>query len=111
GTSTLFRDHLNMTTEFKIISPIDGQPVASVTQHTLKDAEQAIAQANKAQKEWAVLTIAQRKLYIEKFMQAVKAERENIGRDITLQMGRPIRYTPFEADRVVERTEYMLSVA
>ena len=48
---------------------------------------------------------------MERFCKALLAKRDEIGAELTRQMGRPIRYSPFEIDRLVERARYMASVA
>ena len=45
---------------FETISPIDGSVFYKGEKHSLKDIKNALELANKAQKDWAALTIKQR---------------------------------------------------
>jgi acyl-CoA reductase-like NAD-dependent aldehyde dehydrogenase len=100
-----------MTETMKLISPVDGslyaeRPVAS-------DAEIArtFSLARDAQKSWALLPLEERVAYCLKAMEAMLAMRAEIAEELTWQMGRPIRYTPYELNGVEVRTRHMANIA
>jgi acyl-CoA reductase-like NAD-dependent aldehyde dehydrogenase len=47
----------------------------------------------------------------KRFVVAMRAGKDEIGAELTRQMGRPIRYTPMEVERMAERAETMMKLA
>jgi len=96
---------------FSILSPADGSVVA--TRAYAAPAEIAVATelARKGQRAWAAASLTDRRDACERFVQAMLARREEIGAELTRQMGRPVRYTPFEIDRMAERARTMIALA
>ncbi len=96
---------------FQVISPIDGSVYAECQQHTKEDYDKALSVAKSAQKSWRNLSVAKRKLYIEKFAASLEESKDRISEELTWQMGRPISHTPFEVGGTLERTRGMLKLA
>lgn len=48
---------------------------------------------------------------MNKFFDLFEAEREDIGKEITEEMGRPVRYSAGEVGGFLERARYMASIA
>ncbi|GLR15825.1 aldehyde dehydrogenase family protein [Portibacter lacus] len=101
-----------MKKKFQVISPID-QTVYIEREYASSEAiENALSEAHSAQKEWRKLTIKKRAEYCLKAVEYLVANADELGKEITMQMGRPIRYTPNEIKGgVKERAEYMISIA
>ncbi len=100
-----------MSATLKTVSPIDGsvyveRPLASET-----DVAAAVARAKSAQRDWAALSVAERARQITRLVDAFVARKPEIGREITAQMGRPIRYTPNEVGGFEERARFMIAAA
>jgi acyl-CoA reductase-like NAD-dependent aldehyde dehydrogenase len=100
-----------MTATLKTHSPIDGslyveRPLASET-----EIAQALTRARSAQRDWANLDVAARGAAVSRFVDAFVALKADIAREITWQMGRPIRYTPNEVGGFEERARYMIAAA
>ncbi len=100
-----------MSTELKVISPIDGTVCYEIKMHSQDDIEKALAAASIAQKEWKDKSVSERKTYIIKFIEAFKSEKEKISEELTKQMGRPISYSPFEVNGTIERAKGMADIA
>ncbi|KAA0989767.1 aldehyde dehydrogenase family protein [Dyadobacter aurulentus] len=96
----------------KTISPIDG---SVYVERTLADAaavENALNEAVAAQKEWRKTTVAERAAICHKAVEYFLDHADEIGLELTWQMGRPIRYTANEIRKgFQERAKYMISVA
>lgn len=94
----------------KTISPIDGsiyleRPVSTDLSGTLDRARQA-------QQQWKNVPLAKRKAVCERALQYFLDHADEIGLELTWQMGRPIRYTPNEIRRgFAERARYMIDIA
>lgn len=97
---------------FDIISPIDGSVLLNRSYASGPEIEQALAKAKAAQAGWKSTSIAERKALCEKVVNYLVERASVIGEELTRQMGRPIKYTPFEVTGgFQERARYMMSIA
>ncbi len=95
----------------KTISPIDGKVFVERKLATNDDLNRALAVSLKAQKHWRSLPLEKRQEYISKMVEAFTQKKQEIAEELTRQMGRPLRYTPFEVDRFEERARMMIRLA
>ncbi|CAG4990803.1 Aldehyde dehydrogenase [Dyadobacter sp. CECT 9275] len=96
----------------KTISPIDGS--VYVERELASDAavETALAKAVAAQKEWKQTSLAERERFCRKAVEYFLNNADEIGLELTWQMGRPIRYTANEIRKgFKDRANYMISIA
>lgn len=100
-----------MTEELITISPIDGREVVRRAYASEAQISRTLAQAHSAQPAWQALGIAQRGRIVSAAVDKVVAARNEIARAITIQMGRPLRYTPGEVDGFEARARHMISIA
>lgn len=97
---------------FDIISPIDGSVLLTRSYASGSEVEQVLARAEGAELGWKSTSIAQRKVLCEQVVAYLVERAAEIGEELTRQMGRPIRYTPFELSAgFQERAKYMMSIA
>jgi acyl-CoA reductase-like NAD-dependent aldehyde dehydrogenase len=96
----------------RIVSPIDGSIVAERTTATAEEIGRVLAKADAAQREWRSSSMADRQALCERVVQYMLDHADEIGLELTHQMGRPIRYTPNELRRgFQERARHMSSIA
>jgi len=100
-----------MTQTIKVRSPVDGSIYAERPLAAPAEIERAVAAARAAQRDWAHLPLAERAAHCTRFVDAMLADKAAMAEELTRQMGRPIRYTPFEVDRMAERARYMIDAA
>jgi acyl-CoA reductase-like NAD-dependent aldehyde dehydrogenase len=100
-----------MGDRIRVISPVDGE--VYVERALAGDREIAAARdrAQRAQKEWRRVAVAERAAILSRAVDALVARRDEIAGELTWQMGRPIRYTPNEVRGFEERARYMIAVA
>lgn len=97
---------------FQVISPIDNSVYLERSLATSKEVENTLAKTKKAQKSWRQTSINERAAICRKAVAYFLQNAEAIGEELTWQMGRPIRYTPFEITKGFrERAEYMIDIA
>jgi acyl-CoA reductase-like NAD-dependent aldehyde dehydrogenase len=96
---------------FKTISPIDDSVYVEQNLHTTEDINVILANATKAQKLWQQVNLEQRKKYIQKFVDIIVSEEDEISKELTLQMGRPITQSPYEIKGFKQRADYMMEIA
>lgn len=101
-----------MTNTFQTISPIDNSIYVEREISTASEIENALALSKKAQKSWRQTSIPNRAKICQKAVEYFIKNADEIGEELTWQMGRPIRYTPFELSKgLQERANYMIEIA
>lgn len=94
----------------KTISPIDGRIYAERPLSTQIGV--VLDQARAAQQNWKKAPLAERKAICDRALSYFIDHADEIGLELTWQMGRPIRYTPNEIRRgFAERARYMIDIA
>ncbi|CAG8641177.1 17299_t:CDS:10 [Cetraspora pellucida] len=93
------------------ISPIDNTVYVTRTFATTEQICEAIERSKKAFSSWKKVPIKERANIVSKFVDSFVARKDDIAKEITLQMGRPIRYTGGEVNVTAERARYMISIA
>ena len=83
----------------ELINPADGRPIAMVADGGVADAEAAIAAARKAFDEgpWSGVTAADRAALLFRVADAIDAHRDEFMRIDTLNNGKPLRETEYDA--------------
>lgn len=93
------------------ISPVTNEPI--ITRHGLTDAElQALPQrAAKAFESYRKTPLAERQKIVKKALQLLTDKQDELAKELTEQMGRPIAYTAKEITTAVARGEYLLKIS
>ncbi len=95
----------------KTISPVDGKVFVERKPAAKKDMDKALSISLKAQKHWRALPLEKRQEFVSMMVGAFTKKKQEIAEELTRQMGRPLRYTPFEIDRFEERARTMIRLA
>jgi len=95
----------------KTISPVDGSVYCERPLASAQQIDAALDLAVKAQRSWRSTSIEQRAKICTTFCDLFESQKEEIARELTWQMGRPIRYAPSEVNGTLERARYMISIA
>ncbi|CAG8564158.1 15067_t:CDS:10, partial [Dentiscutata heterogama] len=93
------------------ISPIDNSVYVTRTLATTEQVLGAIERSKNAFLSWKKVSVKERANIISKFVDIFVAKKDDIAKELTLQMGRPIRYTGGEVNGTAERARYMISIA
>jgi len=93
------------------ISPITNKPI--LTRKGLTDADlQALpASATIAFNSYRRTSLADRQHIVKKALKLLKSKQDDLAKEITEQMGRPIAYTAKEVTTAVARGEYLLKIS
>lgn len=98
--------------QFKTISPIDGSVYLERSYADAQQMDKALTAAKHVQKEWQNTSLEQRAACCHKAMAYFLQHEEEIAMELTWQMGRPLKYTPFEiSGGLQERSKYMIDIA
>ncbi len=95
----------------RTISPIDGRVYVERELANTAQIDQALATAQRAQRSWRDTTVDERAQILRRFCTEFESRSHDIAREITWQIGRPIRYSPNEVRGTLERARYMIDIA
>lgn len=95
----------------RTLSPIDGRVYVEREFANAAQVERALAKAHAAQRAWRRTSVEERATVLQRFCTEFESRAEEIAREITWQIGRPIRYTPNEVRGTLERARYMIEIA
>jgi len=96
---------------FQVINPFTNEVDRTYSLHSFEQAQKLIEQAHQTQKKWAGLALSQRIKLVRKGLEYFEANRREIAKDITLQMGRPIQHADNEINGFFERANYLCDTA
>lgn len=95
-----------------VVSPIDGSIYTELRLASGAEIEATLAAAASAQGAWRRTPIAERAAICRRASEAMVARADEIGTELTWQMGRPVAYSPFEIRRgFQERARFMIDTA
>jgi len=96
----------------RTISPVDGSIYAERQLATSREIETALAKAAASQAAWKRVPVAGRAAACKRMLDRLLERADEIGEELTWQIGRPIAYSPNEIRRgFQERVNYMAGVA
>ena len=94
------------------ISPVDGSIYAERQLATSREIENALAKAVTSQAQWKRVPVAERAAACKRMLDWLVERADEIGEELTWQIGRPIAYSPNEIRRgFQERVNYMAEIA
>jgi succinate-semialdehyde dehydrogenase / glutarate-semialdehyde dehydrogenase len=82
---------------FKSINPATGETLAEYPAHTSAQVEAKLALASEAAPRWRRTPVAERAAVVARLGALLDAEKDRLGRMMTLEMGKPIRAAVEEA--------------
>ena len=96
----------------ELLSPVDGTVIQRRDTATEAQIDRILDTAMRARASWRATSLAERAAWCERLVAWFEANADDIGRELTMQMGRPVRYTPNEIRRgFQERARHMASIA
>eukprot|EP01136_Pigoraptor_vietnamica_P043456 Opistho-1_new@18884 len=97
--------------ELKVVTPIDNSVFVTRKLATDEEVAQTLQRARDAHKKWRDVPLKERMAYCTRFVDAFVKRKDEIAKELTMQMGRPISQTPGEVNGLAERARYMISIA
>ena len=96
----------------RVISPIDGSVYAEYSLAKDDEIQMALERAVAAQARWKRVPLAERGDICRRMVAWMVEHADEIGAELTWQMGRPIAHSPFEIRRgFAERSRHMIDIA
>jgi acyl-CoA reductase-like NAD-dependent aldehyde dehydrogenase len=94
----------------QVISPYTQKRVCSLPWDSGAKLQQKVKSAQESYQTWRKVPLKQRILLVKRGLSYFRKNSEEIAREITMQMGKPIREARREVATFFERAEYMLSI-
>ena len=96
----------------RTVTPIDGSVIVERPLASDAEVEATLARAADAQRHWAHVPVTERAAVCTRAVEWCVARADELGAELTSQMGRPIAHSPFEITRgFQERARYMAGIA
>jgi acyl-CoA reductase-like NAD-dependent aldehyde dehydrogenase len=96
----------------KTISPVDGSVCAEFELASESAIDSALQRAAGAQRRWKLVPVEERAAICRRMVAWMVERADEVGAELTRQMGRPIAHTPLEIRRgFQERATYMIDIA
>jgi len=93
------------------ISPITNKPILTRNGLTNDDLRDIPSTATRAFNSYRRMPLEERQAIVKKALKLLNERQDELGREITEQMGRPIAYTPKEIATAVIRGEHLLKIS
>ena len=88
-----------------LVNPYSEAVFDTVEAASSAEIDQVVDAGRAAFAQWRRATIDERVALCSQFVEAFRAERESIARDVTLQMGKPLAQARGEVDTAIDRAE------
>ena len=92
---------------FQSINPTTEQPIAKFQQGTLKDLNNAISSAQKAQKKWSSIPAPHRGDTLLEISKLLKKHKQRLGKLVSTEMGKIIQEGLGDVQEAIDIFEYM----
>ena len=95
----------------RVTNPYDDETVCELPHDEGRGLEEKVELARETFSHWRRLPLGERVAHVCDGLERFRAAGEEIARDVTRQMGKPIREARREVETVFERADYMISIA
>ena len=97
--------------DLKVFSPIDGEPLAALRQHTAKDIDLCADRAIAAFKVWREIPAPVRGEYVRLFGEELRAAKQDLGRLVTLECGKILSEGLGEVQEMIDICDYAVGLS
>ncbi len=95
----------------KVVNPYNQEIVCALPYHNRAELNQKVATAVEAYQQWRLVPIEKRIKAVIGGLSYFRTHEEEIAREITIQMGKPICEARREVTTFFDRAEYMISIS
>ncbi|KAH6856928.1 Aldehyde/histidinol dehydrogenase [Chaetomium sp. MPI-CAGE-AT-0009] len=93
------------------ISPTTNESILTRNGISAQELEQIPEVATQAFESWRKTSLQQRQDIIKKALGILEKKKDELATELTVQMGRPIAYTPGEITTALKRADYLLKIS
>lgn len=93
------------------ISPTTNESILVRNGISTEELQQLPEIATEAFRGWRDTKLADRQIIVKKALKLLGEKQDDLGMELTVQMGRPIAYTAKEVATAIKRSEYLLKIS
>jgi aldehyde dehydrogenase (NAD+) len=97
--------------ELEVKTPIDGETIGTVRQATAEDYERTVTRAEQAFEEWASVPAPERGEVVRDFGEALRENKEELGRLVTLEMGKIVEEGEGEVQEAIDIADFAVGLS
>ncbi|MCB9996460.1 MAG: aldehyde dehydrogenase family protein [Rhodospirillales bacterium] len=97
--------------DLDVHSPINGEKLASVTQHKLSDVEPIVAKAQNAFKSWRAVPAPVRGEFVRLLGEELRAAKDDLGRLVTLENGKILSEGLGEVQEMIDICDFAVGLS
>ena len=94
-----------------VTTPIDGTQIAALKEHTASDAEAMIKSASRAFQRWRLVPAPRRGELVRLLGEELRAEKENLGRLVTLESGKILQEGLGEVQEMIDICDFAVGLS
>lgn len=95
----------------KVKNPFNQEPVGEYPMDSFEDVSKKLKLLQSAQAKWKKVSLSDRVAAVQNALNYFTENKQQIAKDISLQMGRPISQSPGEIKGLLERANYLCGIA
>lgn len=99
------------TLVLKVLNPYSGKVYANVPLMKRSKILELVGKAANSQKQWKETSLNERIKVVEKWITAMETKKEDLAKDITNQMGKPLKQAMGEVMTAIDRAKKMIQSA
>jgi acyl-CoA reductase-like NAD-dependent aldehyde dehydrogenase len=100
-----------MVETIRTISPVNHQVVFEGKGTSLEEASHIVKASKDAFLQWKKVPLVERSAIVQRGLALIQERKEQLGLELTTQMGRPIAYSVKEIETMQKRADYLLKTA
>ncbi|KAI2776392.1 aldehyde dehydrogenase [Daldinia loculata] len=93
------------------ISPITNEPILTRNGVTVAELEEIPKIAAEKFQSWRQTSLADRQIIVKKALKLLEKKKDDLAKELTVQMGRPIAYTGVEITTAIKRADYLVKIS
>lgn len=103
--------YLDQSDQLAVTTPIDGSVIATLKEHTEQDAATAIKLSTQAFKQWRTVPAPRRGELVRLLGEALRREKENLGRLVTLECGKILQEGLGEVQEMIDICDFAVGLS
>jgi acyl-CoA reductase-like NAD-dependent aldehyde dehydrogenase len=100
-----------MSNQIRTICPSTHEVIFDQPGTSLEEAIKVAAASKQAFESYRTSSLEDRKSIVKRALDIIEQRRDDLARELTTQMGRPIRYCASEVNTMRLRAEYLMDIA
>ncbi|GHH00954.1 L-piperidine-6-carboxylate dehydrogenase [Pseudodonghicola xiamenensis] len=102
---------LDVSGGMAVVSPVTGEAVATLAEHSVADAEAAVALANEAFRSWRMIPAPRRGELVRLFAEELRKSKEDLGRMVSIEAGKSPSEGQGEVQEMIDICDFAVGLS